>query len=201
VTHHEASGVDEAAAIALDGTRLVVSGFVTRAGGGTDAWVRVLETADGTEDWTETYDSGANDKAFGVAFGTGGEVLATGFSRTAASGQDLLVLQYGSAGGLDWAITQDGATHSDDRGQAIAIDGSGAIYLAGMETGADTDVLVQKSDAAGAVQWSDRVDGDGVGVDEALGLALTPAGDVIVVGAVTVGAEGRNMWIREYAAP
>ena len=57
----------------------------------------------------------------------------------------------------------NGSGHSDDRGNAIAVDAGGNVFVTGWSesSGGSYDYLTIKYSAAGAPQWTNRLSGPG----------------------------------------
>jgi hypothetical protein len=102
----------------------------------------------GTPQWVAATSAGGtgNDFSYAVKVGPDNRQYVTGnFSGTAtfgsttltsAGGQDIFLAKYAGPGDLLWIVQSGGA--SDDRGQALAFDGAGNVYLTGMFTNSAT---------------------------------------------------------------
>lgn len=81
--------------------------------------------------WDATLDGAGNLYMTGSFYGTADFDPGKGvFSRTSAGSEDMFVMKLNTNGGFEWAVTC-GATEMD-RGNGIAVDGSGNIYVVGM---------------------------------------------------------------------
>ena len=126
---------------------------------------------------------------------------------TSANTQDTFVAKYGPTGSLLWASTFAGessttngiTTHAVSQGSAIAVDGSGNVFVAGGFSGsvkltgssgvtrisspfATTEAYVAKLDASGRLAWVDAVAGTLYDVDQAYALALDGSGGAVFAG-------------------
>jgi hypothetical protein len=162
-----------------------------RSHGGWDAFVRMYDPA-GNEVWTHQFGGGGGERAAGVAFDGTGHAYVVGGTRAALPGQttagdyDAFIRQYDLTGNELW--TRQFGSPAEDYALAITLDPTGNPVLAG-ETGGllagaaaagSLDAFVRKYDPAGNVLWTRQF---GTPRDDfALGAAVTPAGDVFVVG-------------------
>ncbi len=211
------AAADSAAAVATHATGTVVAGSTSSAefpllntlqpqGGGTDAFVAKL-TPIGTSLLYATYFGGAgNDAVRGVAVDTAGAVFLTGDTASAnlpttaalqgANGggtTDAFVAKLNPAGTSFVYSTYLGGGAADS-GAAIAVDGTGAAYVAGRAgagfptaaplqaaVGGGNDAFVAKVSAAGTALVFSTFLG-GAGADEAFGIGVDGTGAAVVAG-------------------
>ncbi len=112
---------------------------------------------------------------------------------TSAGANDVFVAKYDSNGALLWARQAGGA--GTDVATDVVIDNSGNAIVSGsfsqtssfggtnLTSAGSTDAFVWKINPAGATQWARGL--GGTGLDEATGVAVTAAGDVVATGAFT----------------
>ena len=127
--------------------------------------------------WMATYDGPASgtDVAWATAVDELGNVYVAGWSEGIGTGEDYLTIKYDSTGEAQWTARYDsGEEGYGDRAYAIAVDGSGNVYVTGYsETSATAeDYLTIKYDSAGEEQWTARYDGPANDFDGAYGMAL-----------------------------
>lgn len=177
-------------------------GSVRVASNGPDALVTALDRH-GQPVWAHAFGGPGADEARAVALLTEGDVFVTGsFSGTvdfdpgpgrtelvSAGASDVFVLRLSPRGELVWARGLGGA--QADAGIDIAVDAKG-IYVAGtfqgtlqagtvrLESAGRTDGFALALDPAGAPRWARRIGGPED--DEARSVAVTPDGQVWVVG-------------------
>jgi Bacterial Ig-like domain/Beta-propeller repeat len=164
----------------------------TYAGAG-DIFVVKYSSA-GVRDTTSTRMLGtaAEDRAFGVATDTSGNVFAAGYTaggldgNTSAGGLDLFVVKYDPAAAKQW--TRQLGTAADDFANAVATDASGNVYAAGTTFGGldgntlvgGSDAFVVKYDTSGAKQWTRQV--GTTDDDDAFGVATDTTGNIYLTG-------------------
>ncbi len=189
------SRVDQALAIASDGTSIYVAGTVqgalpgqTNVNFGGDAFVRKYD-ANGNEVWTRQFGTGDTEEAYGVAVDASGVYVAgrtNGALAQPAQGTDVFVRKYDASGNAVW--TRQFGGPGADYGNAVAVDATG-VYVAGetgglpgqTKIGGLFDAFVAKFDLAGTPQWMREFGTDSE--DAAYGVTVN-AGGVSVVGYV-----------------
>lgn len=176
--------------------------FTLTEAGNVDGFVAGLNAGTGTVEWALAVSSTEYDHGHGVAVDPSGNVYTTGdfmataqlgaVTLTSAGQNDLFVARHDPAtGAVAWAVAIGGA--SFDSGESVAVDSSGAVYVAGNAyTEYNPDAFVARLDAAsGAVAWTRTV--GAAGYDYGVGVAVDSAGDVYTTGTfqgtVEFGAE------------
>jgi uncharacterized delta-60 repeat protein len=123
-------------------------------------------------------------------------------------------IRLASSGGVPeaWIARYNGTGNLDDVADAIVVDNSGNVYVAGGSEGPGTgsDYVTIKYDAAGQQQWVARYDGTAHDFDEADAIALDKTGNVYVTGfsfgsggyfrCVTIkyNSGGQRQWVAHY---
>ena len=164
--------------------------------GGWDAFIRKYNPA-GDEVWTRQFGGGGAESAASVRVDHAGNAYVVGGTRAALPGQknigdyDAFIVKFDPAGNTVW-VRQFGTTH-EDYALAVALDADGDPIVAG-ETGGllagaaqfgGLDGFVREYNPDGAVLWTRQF---GSPLDDyAVGVAVSPAGDVLVAG-TTLGA-------------
>ncbi|MGB2885931.1 MAG: SBBP repeat-containing protein, partial [Dehalococcoidia bacterium] len=114
-----------------------------------------------------------------------------------------------------WVAKYDGQTADDDGGQALALDGSGNIYVTGYSWGNDTssDYATMKYDINGNQLWVARYNGPASSEDWALDVTLDSSDNVYVTGwstgndtesdyaTVKYDSDGNQLWVARYNGP
>jgi hypothetical protein len=163
---------DSANALALQGTSVYVTGYVTGAywmdssfsyNGGTDLFVTRFDSAGG-ETWRRQYSptDPAQINPYGIAADASGNVYIVGDVNTSvdgiqthSGGQDVFILQFLANGNVGWARQQGSA--QDEIALAVTLRGSD-LYLTGWSKGAldgytnagQEDIFVLKYDTSGS---------------------------------------------------
>jgi len=77
-----------------------------------------------------------NGAATSIAVDSGNNVYVTGYSTSLGTNgnSDVVTIKYDSNGNQKWLQRYDGPGHGNDAGNAIAVDNTGNVYVAGYET-------------------------------------------------------------------
>jgi len=199
-------------AIALDGSGNV---FVTGSSGG-DYYTAKYSGADGSVLWQQRYSGGWN-QATAVAVDGSGNVFVTGSSYGSADNYDYATIAYSGAGVPLWTNRYDGPENRDDVASAVAVDGSGNVFVtgsSGSSFGFAGDYATIAYSGAGVPLWTNRYDGPGNGLDQANAVAVDASGNVVVTGrssgtdtntdyytAKYAAADGALLWEKRYNGP
>jgi len=86
--------------------------------------------------WTNLYPSveSGNSVATSIAVDQANNVYVTGYSTITNTGSAIVTVKYSSSGNQIWVRRYDGPGIGNDAGNAIAVDNSGNVYVAGYET-------------------------------------------------------------------
>jgi hypothetical protein len=159
-----ASSIDEAYAIALDGSgNVYVTGY--SRGSGTDFdYATVKYDSSGVEQWVARYDGPARDRdvARAIAVDGAGNVYVTGESYGSETDDDYATVKYNSSGVEQWVARYNGPGSSIDEANAIAVDGADNVYVTGRSYGSETDddyATVKYSQGPGIAEASPDVPG------------------------------------------
>jgi Beta-propeller repeat len=185
------AAVDESGAVVVVGW---TSGALTQAGvsGPKDAFVRKY-TASGTASWTSQFGTPGSDTATAVAVAPDGAVYVVGqlagTTQPGATPFYAFVRKYAADGTEAWT-QQFGAEgpSATTTAASVAVDSSGAAYVAGWVFGAlpgqtaggQDDAFVRKYDTNGVEAWTRQAGGPGH--DLATTVSVDAAGDVYVAG-------------------
>jgi len=201
------SSNDYASGVATDSSgNVYVTGY-TYGGldGNTNAGNRdlfvVKYNSSGTKQWTKQLGTSSDDWAYGVATDSSGNVYVTGGTKgglvgnASAGNTDLFILKYNSIGRKQ--LTQPLGSSGLDYANAIAIDSSGNLYVAGITYGGldwntnsgANDLFVVKYNSSGTKQWTEQLGTPSS--DAANAVATDSSGNVYVAG-VTYGVLGEK---------
>jgi hypothetical protein len=115
-------------AIAVDSASNV---YVTE--GSNDDYVTVKYYPNGDTAWLRTYNGPGNgtDDAYAIATDSSGNVYVTGLSMGSGTSSDYATVKYYPNGDTAWVRRYDGPVNGWDKASAIAVDGSGNVYVTG----------------------------------------------------------------------
>ena len=118
----------------------------------------------GDEVWTRTHNGTANgsDAGSGIAVDGSGNVYVTGRERVLEEGFNIWVRKYDTDGNEVWTRTYNDAENLSEYGKAIAVDGSGNVYVTGWEyvPGEDYNIWVRKYEGAFGEHFEPPVEGN-----------------------------------------
>ena len=205
---------DTAYSIALDGSgNVYVTGYSSGTGSGED-YATIKYDGDGNQLWVARYDGPASgdDRAYAMIVAPSGSVCVTGY-REGRTGDDYATIKYDSDGNQIWVARYNGPSDDADLAEAIAVDGSGNVYVTGSSVGTSTgyDYVTIKYDTNGNELWVARYDGPDEYHDHALAIAIGEGGDVYVTGmsrgrgldyaTLKYDSDGNQLWVARYSGP
>jgi hypothetical protein len=213
---------DLTSAIAVDSDgNVFVTGTSSGVGSNSD-YATIKYSNTGVPLWTNRYDGPGNwaDQATAIAVDTNGDVLVTGRSANGSHnsnlGLDYAIIKYSSAGVPLWTNRYDGPAGRFDEATAIAVDGSGNVFVTGNSETDDTgvtDFVTLAYSGTGDLLWENRYDGPGNGYDHARAVAVDSDGNVLVTGdslgngtltdfaTIKYSNLGVPMWTNRYNGP
>src|SRR6266511_1601778 len=213
---------DTAWAVAVDASgNVYVTGASVGSGTGLD-YATIKYNSSGIQQWVARYNGSGNsgDEATAIAVDGSGNVYVTGYSTGPASGYDYATIKYNSSGIQQWVARYDGPGNTNDYANAIAVDGSGNVYVTGGSGGsrvgcggACDDYATIKYNSSGTQQWVARYNGPGNGDDDARAVAIDGSGNVYVTGyslgsgsgfdyaTIKYDSSGTTQWVDRYNGP
>ncbi len=132
-----------------------------------------------------------SDKAKAMYIDASGTIYLGGYTTT-TDNHDFLVLKLNVSGDTVWARTFNGSDNSEDEVKALAVDGTGNVYVTGYSKSSSSgdDYTTIKYNAAGVQQWVAFYDGGLNQDDVANDIAVDNSGNVYVTGASAQDASG-----------
>ncbi|MGB8657912.1 MAG: SBBP repeat-containing protein [Candidatus Zixiibacteriota bacterium] len=209
---------DKATAIAVDGSgNVYVTGYSTGSGTRYD-YATIKYYSNGDTAWVRRYNGPGNlyDYAYGIAVDSlGNNVYVTGYSIGSGTNYDYATIEYHANGDTAWVRRYNGPGNSYDYAHAIAVDGSGNVYVTGESygSGTDYDYATIKYHANGDTAWVRRYNGQGNNLDRARAIAVDGSRNVYVTGesydsvtganyaTIKYYSNGDTAWVRRYNGP
>ncbi len=179
----------------------------------------VSYSSSGVAVWTNRYTRQGtySSSAQAVAVGGSGNVFVTGyaFSASAGTSADFTTIAYSGLGIPLWTNFYNGPENTNDTAIAVAVDGSGNVFVTGQSQVAGNyyDYATVAYSSTGAPMWTNRYNGLDNGDDRATGLAVESSGNVYVTGysfgngssydyaTVAYSSIGTPMWTNRYNGP
>ena len=171
---------------------VLVAGYCAGKKSGYDnsIWVVIKYGPAGDQMWTAKYDlpNSSWDELSDMAVDGSGNVFVTGMSLDSQGYGDYATIKYDRNGKLIWVKRFIGDIHGDDYAsswaKAIAVDGSGNIYVTGesARNGGDFVYATVKYSPSGEELWVGRYKAPDGGHSTALAVAVGAAGKVYVTG-------------------
>lgn len=164
--------------------------------------------------WARTWDGPAsgNDEGFAIAVTRSGTAYVAGESAGLTTGEDAMVLKYGTGGNLMWSHRFSSAGVNDDWFNKVTLLANGDVAATGgTSPGGAQDVLTARLSASGHIRWSHTFNGADNLSDQGLFVAGGP-GDAVYVAGWSEGATtsydilmlkynklGHQSWARRFA--
>jgi len=213
VARYDTGGIDDVAAIAVDG-----SGNVYVAGLSSFGYATIKYNPSGQQQWASRYQGSGNDTdgATAIALDHSGNAYVTGFSVGSGGDYDYATIKYNSMGQEQWVARYNGPGNDWDLAEHIAVDSSGNVYVTGNSVGTtypDYDYATIKYNSAGQMQWVARYNGPSNGEDDISGLAIDHSGNIYVTGSsdgantlpdyatIKYNSAGIEQWVARYDGP
>lgn len=135
---------------------------------------------------------------FDTLVGDDGSIYAAGVKIN--DDDDAWVAKWNADGTQAWSQSFDSG-NGNDAAVAIALGPDGQVYVSGWMEGAGDDLWYAALDSSGEQLWAQVIQGMVAdGDDLATGIALTPDGDLVIVGRTRVGEGNDDVWIRKASA-
>ncbi|HYQ86320.1 MAG TPA: T9SS type A sorting domain-containing protein [Bacteroidota bacterium] len=193
------NGTDSALAMVLRGSAdLYVAGTSVDT---TFDYVTIrYNAATGDSVWLARYKGPGNDIARAMVLRGSTELFVTGSSEGIGTGYDYLTIHYhASNGGVDWISRYDGTASGDDHATALALQGTGRLYVTGrsLNTGSFNDfVTIRYTQGSGNQDWVSAYDGPAHDNDGAVD--ITGGSNPYVAGPSTGAGVGADFAVVQY---
>ncbi|MCW3070327.1 MAG: hypothetical protein JWO44_217 [Bacteroidetes bacterium] len=208
------NGTDRAVAIGIDNAdNIIVTG--RSSGASDDDYATIKYSSAGVQQWLKYFDGGlGDDRATALAVDSSGNIFVTGKSSN-GSNDNYATVKYDGLGTSGWVAIWAGTGNGNDVANAIEVDGSGNVYVAG-QTDVDATALVNnnysavKYNSSGAQVWNQLYNGTANLSDVPTRLAIDAAGNVVVAGnsqglgsqkdgvAIKYNVSGVSQWTYRY---
>jgi uncharacterized delta-60 repeat protein len=194
-------GTNGTNAIAVDSSENVyVAGW--SAGTENTDYVVIKYNSNGDQQWAQRYNGPGNDydAPYGIALDSSGNVYVTGTSTGDGTGFDYTTIKYNNDGVQQWAQSYNGSGNAYDAAQALAVDDSGNVFVAGVSTAQNGlgDCVTIKYDTDGNQQWVKVYDGPANGTDYGNSVAVDDSENVYVTGSSTGSTTDRDYLTLKY---
>ena len=169
--------------------------------GDTDIFIAKYNTH-GTKQWTKLLGTSVDEKGYGIAVDSSGNVYVTGYTEgdlvgnTNAGDWDIFIAKYDTNGTKQWAKLL--GTSGGDGGYGIVVDSSGNVYVTGHTKGdldgnpnaGDRDIFIAKYDTNGTKQWTKLLGTSGN--EKGYGIVVDSSGNVYITGYTTGDLHGNT---------
>jgi uncharacterized delta-60 repeat protein len=211
-----ANGYDYPTGIAVDNLgNVYVTGVSTGLEGDWDC-TTVKYNSSGQQEWVVRYNGPANFDDWGsaIAIDHSDNAYVVGGSVVAGIFSEYITIKYNSAGQEQWVARYHGSGNGNDAAAAVAIDGSGNIYVTGssFNSNSNFDCVTIRYDPAGQETWVARYDGPIHLDDLGYAIAIDNLGNVSVTGAgqvsfsefnyltIRYNSAGQEQWVAQSEA-
>ncbi len=166
-----------------------------------------------TQQWVARYNGTGNtaDIPCTMVLDNSGNIYVTGRSQLGAF-NDFATVKFNSSGVLQWSAKYNGTGNVDDEARAIAVDGSGNVYVTGnsYSTAINSDFVTIKYNSNGDSVWVKKYDYF-ASYDVATSIAVDNFGNVYVTGGsgssagdyatIKYNSNGDSLWVRRFDGP
>lgn len=200
-----------------DGARSIVYGedgniYVAGTSYGSDTTIDftvISLTSGGTERWVYQYNGPGNgpDYAYAIAYGTDGNIYATGSCLRTNANTDFTIISLTDSGAERWVYHYNGPGNFNDCGRSIVHGADGNVYAVGESYGAGTndDFTVISLTDSGTERWVYRYNGSGNWADYANSVIYGPDSNIYVTGStfgsffditvICIDRSGTERWV------
>lgn len=198
------NGYDEAYSLAIDTSgNTYVTGSATVSGQGAN-FATIKYNSAGVQQWVTLYNGPGNsiDAATQIKLDNNFNVYVSGHSYGSGTDLDIATIKYNNAGGQQWVSRFDGALNFFDVPEALHVDASNNVYVAGATYGGlatENDFVTIKINSTGVQQWAKTFDGTQNEEDKAFDILTDQNQDVYVTGrSMSSGGSAEDMVTIKY---
>ena len=201
-----ANGFDEAYSLAIDtsGNTYVTGSAAITSQGANFATIKYNNA--GVQQWVTLYNGPGNsiDAATQIKLDNNFDVYVSGHSYGSGTDLDIATIKYNNAGGQQWVSRFNGALNFFDVPEALHVDASNNVYVAGATYGGlatENDYVSIKINNTGIQQWAMIFDGTQNEEDKAFDILTDQNQDVYVTGrSMSSGGTAEDMVTIKYDA-
>lgn len=173
--------------LALDSNgSIYIAGYTSSFGAGDSDTFLIKYSPTGDLLWQKTWGGSDFDDANALGVDSAGDIYIAGHTYSFGfGGGDAFLLKYSASGTLLWQRTWAKSTSPDwEWANALALDSSGGVYVAGYAEGFNCDAVLLKYSSEGNLLWQKiwRKSWSGNGYQEARAVALDNSGNVYLAG-------------------
>jgi uncharacterized delta-60 repeat protein len=178
---------DDANAIALTASGVVVSGYVKNSQTGSDIFLASID-AGGNILWSVQWNSeiGESDRAYDLVTDASGNIYLTGrtdIDPLYTTNDECILIKFSSTGQFLWQTTYVGGVQGSERGKLTRINAGNIIVGARINDGVDDNMAVLSYNSTGQLLWSYSFDSY-PGNDDIRDLEIAPSGQILLCGVV-----------------
>jgi hypothetical protein len=167
--------------------------FGRTTNGVNDDYLLVKYNLNGIYQWNITYDSGSEDRGYGITIDNSDNIYTAGYGDSTI---DIIIIKYDTNGNQIWNKSFYESVNSI--GRKISFDkNNNVFYITGYKTGTNRDFLLMKIDSNGNQIWNKTYNGLDNSDDELYGIDIDSNGDVIVSGDTYESGE-QNILLLKY---
>ena len=198
------NGFDEAYGIAIDNSGNSYVTGSSDAGAQGSNFVTIKYNSAGTQQWATPYNGPGNsvDAATQIKLDNSANVYVSGHSFGSGTDLDIATIKYNNSGVQQWVSRYDGALNFFDVPEALFVDASNNVYVAGASYGGlatENDYVTIMINSAGTQQWARIFDGPLNDEDKAFDVVADQNQNVYVTGrSMGAGGTAENMVTIKY---
>jgi hypothetical protein len=193
------SSIDEAAAVAVDGSNNVIVTGRSVGSSGYYGFGTIKYSSQGVPLWTNHFREATGTTAYpyALAVDRDNNVFVTG-SFFAGAYENVATVAYSAAGSPLWTNYYNGPANTTDIGRDLIVDDNNNVIVTAYSSG---DYATIKYSNAGLPIWTNRYNGPGNGGDAPWAMILDHNGDFVVIGQSDGGASGFDYATIKFVSP